>query len=102
MTQQDDGLAGKGLAHEHVDDMCIADEILPAVLERQVPGMRGLTAVSAVIVDADDVAALRCRRRESRIAISMFAETMEDLYDGADVPGRLEDLHVNHVIVCGG
>ena len=102
MPEKHDRNTGKCLAYMLVNDVDVIDNTIPALCNREVPGVLRVPAMSPMIVRAHGKATFHSGCGKSCVTVGVFAETMYYLNDGGTVAIRLPKLGVYRVTVVNG
>lgn len=102
MPEKHDRNTGKCLAYILVNDVDVIDNAVPALIDREVPGVLRVPAMSPMIVRAHGIATFHSGCGKSCVSVGVFAEAMYDLNDGGSVAIRLPKLSVYLVTVVDG
>lgn len=99
VAKQDDGQLRIKFDDMQVDSAGVCQQKIPAVLIGKVAGMRAVRAVATMIVHTDDQARGHGSLRNTCVAASVLAETMQNLEHGSGRASRGPYPDVNLVAV---
>ena len=101
MAEHHDRQAGEGFPQRLVDDAGIVNDMLPATLVREVPGVRAAGSVAAVVVSTERETACRGGFGEPCVAAGVLAEPVQHLDDGRGLALRVPREHPD-LVPCRG